>query len=230
MSDGVDVIRVMVVDDQELLRAGFAMVLEGHQGIEVVAQAADGAEAVARCVHHDIDVILMDIRMPGMDGIETTRRIVASGSPARIIILTTFDLDEYAFDAVAAGASGFLLKDVRPDELARAVRVVASGDAVLAPRITQLLMHHVAEQRAARQAGAAEAAARPDLGALTAREREILAFVARGMSNTEIAAHLVLSEATVKTHVSRIFTKLGLRDRAQAVVLAYEAGLVTPGT
>jgi DNA-binding NarL/FixJ family response regulator len=216
------VIRVMVADDHELLRAGFAMVLEGQDGIEVVAQAAGGAEAVLLCAAMEVDVVLMDVRMPGMDGLEATRRIAAAGRRARIIILTTFDLDEYALEAVRAGASGFLLKDVPPPELAAAVRIVAGGDAILTPRITQLLMQTLArEQRTSLRTGP-----RPDLSALTGREREVLTIVARGLSNAEIAAVLQLSEATVKTHVSRILTKLGLRDRAQAVVVAYESGVM----
>jgi DNA-binding NarL/FixJ family response regulator len=218
----------MVVDDHELLRSGFAMVLGSRPGIEVVAEAGDGAEAIRRLAQAEqdggVDVVLMDIRMPGMDGLEATRRIIASGSAARLLVLTTFEVDEYVLDAVRAGASGFLLKDAPADDLERAVRAVAAGESALSPRIATLLMRHVARASATlpRSAG-------PDLAALTAREAEVLRLVAGGLSNTEVAAALVLSEATVKTHVSRILMKLGLRDRVQAVVAAYEAGLVTPG-
>jgi DNA-binding NarL/FixJ family response regulator len=214
----------MVVDDHELLRSGFSMVLDSRAGIHVVAQAGDGAEAIRLLRDVPVDVILMDVRMPGMDGLEATRRIVASGSPARLLVLTTFDLDEYALEAVRAGASGFLLKDVPADELERAVRAVAAGEAALAPRAARLLMRHVASVPPIRPRPAG-----PDLSVLTPREAEVLRLVAHGLSNAEIAATLVLSEATVKTHVSRVLLKLGLRDRVQAVVAAYEAGLVAPG-
>lgn len=219
----------MVVDDHELLRSGFSLVLNSCDGIQVVAEANDGDQAIRRLreIEQDggVDVILMDIRMPGMDGLEATRRIVASGSPARILVLTTFDVDEYALEAVRAGASGFLLKDVPAADLERAVRTVAAGDAALSPRVAGLLMRHVASAAVTRAPLPG-----PDLSALTARESEVLQLVARGLSNAEVASALVLSEATVKTHVSRMLLKLGLRDRVQAVVTAYEAGLVTPGT
>jgi DNA-binding NarL/FixJ family response regulator len=214
----------MVVDDHELLRTGFAMVLGSREGITVVAEAGDGAAAIRRLREVDVDVVLMDIRMPGMDGLEATRRIVASGSRARLLVLTTFEVDEYALEAIRAGASGFLLKDVPADDLERAVRAVAAGEAALSPRVARLLMDHVAAHAVPRPA-----APGVDVSSLTSREVEVLRLVARGRSNAEIAGTLTLSEATVKTHVSRILLKLGLRDRVQAVVAAYEAGLVTPG-
>jgi len=209
--------RVVIADDQTLVRGGFRLIL-GSAGIEVAAEAADGLQAVAAVLKHRPDVVLMDIRMPGMDGLEATRRIMAAGAQARVIILTTFDLDQYVYTALATGASGFLLKDVSPEHLIAAVRLVRRGDALLAPSITRRLV----ERFAPRSGGA-------DLGALTPRELEVLGLVARGLSNAELAAALTLSEATVKTHVARILGKLGLRDRVQAVVLAYETGLVTPG-
>jgi DNA-binding NarL/FixJ family response regulator len=211
---------VVVADDQMLVRSGFRMILSSA-GIEVVAEAADGKEAVAAVLRHKPDVVLMDIRMPGMDGLEATRRILgapASGSP-RIIILTTFDLDQYVYAALAAGASGFLLKDVSAEQLIAAVHLVRTGDAMLAPSITRRLVERFAPR---------PAVPGHDLSALTPREREVLGLIARGLSNAELAAALTLSEATVKTHVARILTKLGLRDRVQAVVLAYETGLVKP--
>jgi DNA-binding NarL/FixJ family response regulator len=210
--------RVLIADDQALVRAGFRLILK-TAGIDVVAEAADGEQAVAGVLEHRPDVVLMDIRMPHLDGIEATERIQAAGEAAagvRIIILTTFDLDRYVYAALAAGASGFLLKDVTPEQLIAAVQLVRTGDALLAPSITRRLL----ETFAPRMSGAAS-----DLSALTPRELEVLRLVARGMSNAEIAAALTLSEATVKTHVARILTKLGLRDRVQAVVLAYETGL-----
>ncbi len=216
--------RVLIADDQTLVRSGFRMILNSA-GIPVVGEAANGAEAVAAALSHRPDVVLMDIRMPEMDGLEATRRILAAGAgrDSRIIILTTFDLDQYVYAALAAGASGFLLKDVSPEHLVAAVRLVRQGDALLAPSITRRLVERFAprdpEQRPPHQ----------DLSALTPREREVLGLVARGLSNTEIAAHLTLSEATVKTHVTRILSKLGLRDRVQAVVLGYETGIVCPG-
>ncbi len=217
--------RVVIADDQTLLRSGFRMILNAA-GIPVLAEVADGREAVAAVLKLRPDVVLMDIRMPLMDGLEATRRILAN-NPAgacRIIILTTFDLDQYVYAALSAGASGFLLKDVSPEQLVAAVRLVRSGDALLSPSITRRLVERFASADPARPAVHA------DLSDLTPRELEVLRLVSRAMSNTEIAAHLTLSEATVKTHVARIFAKLQLRDRAQAVVLAYETGLVGPGT
>ena len=256
---------VVIADDQALVRGGFRLILKAA-GINVAAEAADGAQAVAAVLAHRPDVVLMDVRMPVMDGIEATRRILADTAPAgapgpaarpaptRIIILTTFDLDEYVYAALSAGASGFLLKDVTPEHLVAAVQLVRTGDALLAPSITRRLVERFAAApgapgaagpglppvarpaSAARAAGTgpAEASARPgtagcDMSALTPREMEVLGLVARGLSNAEIASELVLSEATVKTHVARILTKLSLRDRVQAVVLAYETGLISPG-
>ncbi|HEX6451666.1 MAG TPA: response regulator transcription factor [Trebonia sp.] len=219
---------MVIADDQALVRGGFRLILVSA-GIEVVAEAADGAEAVAAAAKHRPDVVLMDIRMPGMDGIEATKRILSAvpvGADTRIIILTTFDLDEYVYAGLAAGASGFLLKDVTPEHLVTAVRLVRTGDALLAPSITRRLVARFAPRLSARgRAGP------PDQGlsALTPRETEVLGLVARGLSNAEIATSLTLSEATVKTHVARILAKLDLRDRVQAVVLAYETGLVSPG-
>jgi DNA-binding NarL/FixJ family response regulator len=217
--------RVVIADDQMLVRSGFRLILSSA-GIPVVAEAADGQEAVAAALKHRPDVMLMDIRMPEMDGLEATRRILASrsGQDMRIIIiLTTFDLDQYVYAALSAGASGFLLKDVSPEHLIAAVRMVRSGDALLAPSITRRLV----ERFAGHQPQAAEVSA--DLSTLTPRELEVLGLIARGLSNAELAAELTVSEATVKTHVARILTKLQLRDRVQAVVLAYEIGLVAPG-
>jgi DNA-binding NarL/FixJ family response regulator len=214
---------VVVADDQTLVRGGFRLIL-GAAGIPVVAEAADGREAVAAALKHRPDVVLMDIRMPEMDGLEATRRILAASkdrADVRIIMLTTFDLDQYVYAALAAGASGFLLKDVSPEHLVAAVRLVRCGDALLAPSITRRLV----ERFAPRSAGAGGA----DLAVLTPRELEVLGLVARGLSNAELAAALTLSEATVKTHVGRILAKLQLRDRVQAVVLAYETGLVSAG-
>jgi DNA-binding NarL/FixJ family response regulator len=221
--DGQDQPRVVIADDQTLVRRGFRLIL-GSASIPVVAEAANGNEAVAAVRKHRPDVVLMDIRMPELDGLEATRRILAapSGGDVRIIILTTFDLDQYVYAALAAGASGFLLKDVSPEHLVAAVQLVRTGDALLAPSITRRLV----ERFAPRPAPAAGAPGH-DLSALTPRELEVLGLVARGMSNAELAAALTLSEATVKTHVARILTKLGLRDRVQAVVLAYETGLVS---
>jgi len=216
---------VVIADDQMLVRSGFRMILSSA-GIPVAAEAADGKEAVAAVLKHKPDVVLMDIRMPGMDGLEATRRILAArpADAPRIIILTTFDLDQYVYAALAAGASGFLLKDVSPEQLIAAVQLVRAGDALLAPSITRRLVERFAPStEAATPAG-------PGLSVLTARELEVLGLIARGLSNAELAAALTLSEATVKTHVTRILTKLGLRDRVQAVVLAYESGLVRPAT
>ncbi|WP_051367301.1 response regulator [Hamadaea tsunoensis] len=217
-------IRVVVADDQALVRSGFTMILTAA-GMEVVGEAADGEGALAATRRLRPDVVLMDIRMPGMDGLEATRRLLATeptttaGQPTRVIILTTFDLDEYVYAALRAGAGGFLLKDVTPGHLVHAVRLVRDGDALLAPGITRRLIDRFAGPSRVREA---------DLAALTAREREVLVLLARGLSNAELAAELHLGEATVKTHVARILAKLGLRDRVQAVIFAYETGLVTP--
>ncbi|MGD3106635.1 response regulator [Streptomyces sp. YGL11-2] len=221
-------IRVMLVDDQVLLRTGFRMVLAAQPDMEVVAEAGDGAQALEVLRGTEVDVILMDVRMPQLDGVEATRRICAGGQQEgapKVLILTTFDLDEYAFSALKAGASGFMLKDVPPSELLAAIRAVHSGDAVVAPSTTRRLLDRFTPML---PATAAEPV-RPELERLTDREREVLLLVAQGLSNGEIAARLVLSEATVKTHVGRILTKLSLRDRVQAVVLAYETGLVRAG-
>jgi DNA-binding NarL/FixJ family response regulator len=221
-------LRVLLADDQPLLRMGFRLILEGEDGLEVVGEASDGADAVRQVGHLDPDVVLMDVRMPTLDGIEATRAITSSGSRARIIILTTFDLDEYAFAGLQAGASAFLLKDVAPAELVQAVRVVASGDAVVAPRVTQRLLETYVRGSGAAAAPPAPAPRDPLLEDLTPRETEMLEAMSEGLSNAEIAHRYFLSEATVKTHVRRILTKLHLRDRVQAVVYAYETGLVTP--
>jgi DNA-binding NarL/FixJ family response regulator len=213
-------VRVLLADDQALVRGGFRLILEKN-GIEVIGEAEDGAEAVELAEQLRPDVVLMDVRMPGTDGVEATRRLAEVGSTARILILTTFDLDEYVFAALRAGASGFLLKDVRPQELVEAVRIVARGEALLAPSVTRRLLHRFAAALPPDQVPA-------DLDELTEREREVLVLVARGLSNAEIAEQLFLTEATVKTHVSAVLRKLGLRDRVQAVVLAYESGLVRP--
>ncbi|RAG82543.1 DNA-binding response regulator [Streptacidiphilus pinicola] len=220
--------RVLIADDQELIRTGFRLILTSR-GIEVVGEAADGVEAVAAARRLRPDVVLMDIRMPNLDGLEATRRVLAADPACRVLILTTFDLDRYVYAALAAGASGFLLKDVTATHLAAAVRLVDTGDALLAPSITRRLVERFAS--ADRAPGPQPAApATPALDALTPREREVLTLVGRGLSNGELATALTLSEATVKTHVARIFNKLALRDRAQAVVLAYETGLVRPGS
>jgi DNA-binding NarL/FixJ family response regulator len=218
---------VLLVDDQPLIRFGFRLILTSQDDIDVVGEAADGAEAVQQAELLHPDVVVMDVRMPTLDGVEATRRIVAAALSSRVLILTTFDLDEYAFAGLRAGASGFLLKDVPPEELLAGIRAVAKGDAVVAPSVTRRLLDAYAH----RLPSAAEAAPRekhPELDRLTHREREVFAAVARGLSNAEIATFLVLSEATVKTHISRILTKLGLRDRVQAVILAYSAGIVRP--
>jgi DNA-binding NarL/FixJ family response regulator len=218
-------LRVLIADDQALVRAGFRMILDAAEGIEVVGEASDGEEATAAVRRLQPDVVLMDVRMPTMDGLEATRRIVAGNANApRVVMLTTFDIDEYVYSALRAGASGFLLKDVSPEQLVAAVRLVAAGDALLAPSIVRRLVERFATP-AARPASTRDA----NLADLTAREREVLVLIARGLSNAELAEHLTLSEATVKTHVARILAKLGLRDRVQAVVLAYESGLVSPG-
>ncbi len=220
---GAAIIRIVLVDDQELVRAGFRMVLDAQPDMQVVGEAGDGLGAVdlARRLH--ADVMVMDARMPRLDGVEATRRIRQAGDLPRVLMLTTFDLDEYAFAALKAGASGFLLKDVPPDELLFAIRAVHSGDSVVAPSTTRRLI----DQFAALLPGTAEAP--DDLGELTDREREVLTLVAQGLSNGEIARRLFVSEATVKTHVGRVLAKLGLRDRVQAVVYAYEHGLVRAG-
>ncbi len=220
-------IRVLVADDQGMVRSGFSILLNAQPDIEVVGEAVNGQEAITRAAELGPDVILMDVRMPVLDGLQATRQIVAGAgdgrSAPRILVLTTFDLDDYVYEALRSGASGFLLKDASAGELAAAVRVVAAGDALLAPGVTRRLIAEFARQ------GAPRAASRKNLQDLTERETEVLALVARGMSNAEIAAHLVVAEQTVKTHVSRILMKLALRDRAQAVVFAYENGLVRPG-
>jgi len=218
-------IRVLIADDQHMVRTGFTVFLGTQPDIEVVGEAADGAEAVERAAALRPDVVLMDVRMPGMDGLRATRRIVeAMGEQApRILILTTFDLDDYVYEALRAGASGFLLKDASAQQLAEAVRVVAAGDALLAPSVTRRLIAEFA------RLGTPRAPRRERLGDLTERETEVLTLVARGLSNQEIAGRLVVSEQTVKTHVGRILAKLALRDRAQAIVYAYETGLVRPG-
>jgi DNA-binding NarL/FixJ family response regulator len=221
-------ISVLLADDQPLLRRGFRMILEAEGDLTVVAEAGDGEEAVEQARRHPPDVVLMDIRMPGTDGIEATWRITAADAQVRVLVLTTFDLDEYAFGALRAGASGFLLKDVRPAELVAAIRTVAAGDAVVSARVTRRLLEEYA-QVLPLSADQREQAY-PQLSALTEREREVLVAVAQGLSNAEIAAILYVSEATIKSHVGRILAKLGLRDRVQVVVLAYETGLVRPGT
>jgi DNA-binding NarL/FixJ family response regulator len=217
-------IRVLLCDDQALVRSGFQMILEAQADLEVVGEAANGREAIDLSNRVAPHVILMDVRMPVLDGVEATRRLVEQGSQARILILTTFDLDEYVYAAIRAGASGFLLKDVRPSELVDAIRVVAAGDAMLAPSVTRRLLTRFAETLPPGVGPPAE------LASLTERELEVLELVARGLSNAELAARLFLSETTVKTHVSSVLRKLDLRDRVQAVVLAYETGLVRPGS
>jgi DNA-binding NarL/FixJ family response regulator len=217
---------ILLADDQALLRMGFRMVLDSQPDLEVVGEVADGEHAVAFVLGQPPDIVLMDVRMPGVDGVEATQRIVASGSRSRVIILTTFDLDEYAYAALRVGASGFLLKDAPPGDLISAIRAVASGDAVVAPSTTRRLLASVVHRLPA--PASADSIAPPVLDELTPREREVVLAVSRGLSNSEIAEALVLSEATVKTHVGRILAKLGLRDRVQIVVFAYEHGLVTP--
>ena len=217
-------IRVLIADDQALVRAGFRAILEGQRGISVVGEAADGRDAVDLARRRRPDVVLMDIQMPDLDGLEATRGILADagGHQVAVLMLTTFDLNEYVYEALRAGASGFLLKDVLPEDLIAAVRVVAAGDGLIAPTITKRLIEQFART-------APPSAPPAEIGYLTPRELEVLMLMARGLSNGEIADELVLSEATVKTHVKRVLSKLDLRDRVQAVVLAYEAGLVTPG-
>lgn len=222
-------IRVIVADDQALVRRGFASILDSIAGITVVGEAEHGADAVAIAIRERPDVVLMDVRMPHMDGLEATRRITSDAAlrDVRIIILTTFDLDEYVHDALCAGASGFLLKDARPDELVSAIRAVAAGDAVVAPRVTRRLLDMYAT-RLPRADEPGPTPGDPRLADLTPRELDVLRAVARGMSNGEIADELVVAEATVKTHVGRILAKLGVRDRVQAVIVAYQAGLAGP--
>jgi DNA-binding NarL/FixJ family response regulator len=220
-------ISIVLADDQPMLRLGFRLVLEAQQDMQVVGEAGDGAAAVKLVEAKRPDVVLMDVRMPGVDGIEATRRIVAAASATRVLILTTFDLDEYAYEGLRAGASGFLLKDVPPPDLLSAIRAVASGDAVVAPSVTRRLLDAFLPHL---PATGRRPSMPPEVGTLTSRELEILTAVARGLSNAEIAARLVLAEATVKTHVGRMLNKLQLRDRVQAVVYAYEHGLVRPGT
>ncbi|GAA4517959.1 response regulator transcription factor [Actinoallomurus oryzae] len=221
-------IRVLLVDDQPLLRTGFRLILEGEADIAVVGEAGDGAQAVELTRTLLPEVVLMDIRMPGVDGIEATRRIVreeAAKHDPRVLILTTFDLDEYVVEAVRAGASGFLLKDAPPEDLVTAIRIVAGGDAIVAPSVTRRLL----DRFATRLPSVREEAPPRGLAMLTERELEVLRHVARGLSNAEIAAQLVVSETTIKTHVGNLLAKLGLRDRVQAVVFAYETGLIQPG-
>lgn len=226
-------IRVLLADDQALVRAGFGVLLRAEDGIEVVGEAVDGEQAVALAVEHRPDIVLMDIRMPRLDGLEATAMITAEESLAatKVVVLTTFELDEYVFGALRAGAAGFLLKDMEPAALVDAVRTVAAGESLLSPRITRTLIEAFVAQEPTAPADPGPSGASPDerLGDLTPREREILAHVGRGQSNTEIALELVLSPLTVKTHVSRLFLKLAARDRAQLVVVAYETGLVTRG-
>jgi len=216
-------IRVVVADDQGMVRSGFSVLLNAQPDIEVIGEAVNGQEAIARAAELRPDVILMDVRMPVLDGLHATREITAMPDPPKILVLTTFDLDDYVYEALRAGASGFLLKDASASELANAVRLVAAGDALLAPGVTRRLIAEFARM------GAPRSPTRKQIEGLTERESEVLALVARGMSNAEIADHLVVAEQTIKTHVGRILMKLGLRDRTQAVVLAYESGLVHPG-
>jgi DNA-binding NarL/FixJ family response regulator len=220
-------IRVLLADDQSLVRMGFRMVLDAHEGVDVIGEAGDGAEAIAESARLHPDVVVMDVRMAGMDGIEATRRISAEVPDSRVLILTTFDLDEYAVAGLRAGASGFLLKDVQPGELVAAIKTVASGDAVVAPGVTRRLLDRFVV-RPEDDSGRSEPVDSHKLGLLTDRERDVLGLIAQGLSNFEIAAELHLSEATVKTHVSRILSKLEVRDRVQAVIFAYETRLVRP--
>jgi DNA-binding NarL/FixJ family response regulator len=217
-------VRVLIVDDQELVRTGFRMILEAEQDIEVVGEAGDGAEAVTETHRLTPDVVLMDVRMPELDGIEATRRLLENGvSETKVVMLTTFDMDEYVYDALRAGASGFLLKDVPPEQLIEGIRAVANGDALLAPSVTRRLIEEFV------RAGPTRTEPPEGLSELTARELEVLQTIARGLSNAEIAKELFVSETTVKTHVAHVLMKLNLRDRVQAVVLAYESGLIQPG-
>ena len=224
---------VLIADDQPMQRFGFRMLLESQDDMTVVDEAANGTEAVRLADRHRPDVVLMDIRMPGLDGLEATRRIVATGERTRVLIVTTFDLDEYAYEGLRAGASGFLVKDAQPEELLSGIRAVASGDAVVAPSLTRRLLdtylHHLPPSPTARTTPAARQDD-PRLAALTEREREILTVIGQGWTNTEIATRLHLAESTVKTHVTRILAKTGSRDRVQAVILAYDTGLVSPSS
>ncbi|MEU5089171.1 response regulator transcription factor [Streptomyces sp. NPDC021356] len=221
MSSGT--IRVLIADDQQMVRQGFTVLLNTQPDIEVIGQAVDGLDAVAKVTELVPDVVLMDIRMPEMSGIEATRRVTAGTPGTKVLVLTTFDLDEYVYEALCAGASGFLLKDASADQLAEAVRVIAAGDALLAPGITRRLIAEFS-----RMNGRPRTPLKARVGVLTERETEVLALIAQGLSNAEIAEHLVVAEQTVKTHVGRILVKLGLRDRTQAAVFAYESGLVRP--
>ena len=236
MSTGTATVSVVVADDHEVVRTGFAALLGTQPDFKVVGTAADGAEAVRICLELRPDVVLMDVRMPTVDGIEATRRLGAAGVNARVLILTTFDLDHYVYDAIRAGASGFLLKDVTAEHLFDAVRVIAGGDALLAPTVTRRLIRQFVEHAAVPTDVTGRDSARPDgpqdaaLRTLTPRETQVLRLVAQGLSNPEIAARLTVTEETVKTHVSRMLAKLQLRDRTQAVVTAYESGLVVPGS
>ncbi|MEU4577368.1 response regulator [Nonomuraea sp. ATR24] len=218
-------IRVLIADDQGMVRTGFTVFLSAQPDIQVVGEAADGREAIERAAELAPDVVLMDVRMPVMDGLEATRRLLASGARSKVLILTTFDLDDYVYEALRAGASGFLLKDASAAQLAEAVRIVAAGDALIAPAITRRLIHEFAKLPRPRASSPADSR----LGELTDRETEVLTLIAQALSNQEIADKLVLAEQTVKTHVGRVLMKLGLRDRAQAIVYAYETGLVRPG-
>ncbi len=217
-------IKVLIADDQALVRAGFKMIFETDPDVRVVAEADDGTEAVEAALRTRPDVALMDIRMPGMDGLEATRRIITAPSPPRVLMLTTFDLDEYVFDALTAGASGFLLKDVAPEQLLAGIRIIAQGDSLLSPSVTRRLIESFVRD------GQQTRPPPPVLDELTPRELEILQLVARGLSNSEIAKQLVVSTTTIKTHVARVLMKLALRDRIQAVVFAYENGIIRPGT